>query len=454
MGRVELFAGAGALAAGAMLYQRRQERPSEAGAGTKVVVLGGGFAGLSAARRLAERLPRAETTVVDQHDFHLFTPMLYQVATCGVGPYDIAYPLRQFVRQGAFRLRQGTVQSVDFAARRVQLDNGTLDYDYLLIALGSTTNFFGNRGAQEHALPLKQLSDGMAIRNQLLGNLGRAAEEADAAKRRALLTLVIVGGGATGVELAAATADLLQHSLPADYPSLSVDESRIVVVEAEGALLGHMGDAMAEIALKRLEALGVDVRLKVKATAIEPGQVSLSDGTTLQASTIVWTAGVEASRAVAGMNLKHAKAGTVPVDATLRAEGQDRVFIAGDCSSYQPAGASQPLPMLGAVAVQEGEQAAENIVRAAEGRALQPFHYVDFGNVVALGYRHGAVSALGVTLDGLPGWLAWRVIHLAKNTGFRNQLATVIDWTMGYREQRNLARLDSGPEKASHTQGK
>lgn len=445
MRRAEILA-AGGLAAAA-LYRQRRPPASTAGEGVRVVILGGGFAGISAARRLGARLPKASVTLVDRDDFHLFTPMLYQVATCAIDPYDIAYPLRQFVRKRTLSFQHAAVEGIDFARRTVHIESGTLDYDYLVIALGSASNFFGNRSAQEHALPLKTLADAMAIRNVLLDNLERASREADSARRRALLSAVIVGGGATGVELAAALTELFRQAIPAEYPHLDAKTVEITLVEGERHLLGGMGSGMAAVARKRLRELGVDLRFGLKASQIEPGRVRLSDGSMIEAQTVIWTAGVEAPASVAQLDLDHAKSGTIRVDTCLRVPTYESVYAAGDCASVLPAGARAPLPMLGAVAVQEGQHIAENIIRAIEGQVLLPFRYTNFGNVVSLGRFHGTVSLGGLTLDGLAGWLAWRLIHLAKNTGFRNQLATVLDWSIGYASQRDLVHLELNPAR-------
>lgn len=435
------YAVAGGVAAAAVALVRKQRRRTSAGGGARIVILGAGFAGLSAARRLAQRVPAAEITVVDRQDYHLFTPMLYQVAACGLDPYDISYPLRRLVGSDTFHFRRATIRGIDTQKRTVQFDDGEISFDYLLIALGSQTNYFGSKSAQQHALPLKWLDDGVRVRQRLLHNLEEASTTSDAQRRESLLRVVVVGGGATGVEFAAALATFFDQAVPSAYPSLSRDDCRIAVVEGEDRLIGHMGEGLSRMAAQRLTALGIELRFKVEAREVQPGSVTLSDGSSIASELVLWTTGVEASRIVAGLDLPHKKSGTLAVDQQLLVHGETRIFAAGDCAYLQLPGDAHPLPMLGAVAVQEGSHAAGNIERALAGEPLAPFHYTDYGNMVALGHLHGGVSVRGLTFGGLPGWVAWRLVHLAKNTGFRDQIATVIDWSIGYSHSRNLAQV-------------
>ncbi len=418
--------------------------------GPHVVILGAGFAGLTLAHRLSRRgAGRVRITLVDRHNYHLFTPMLYQAATCGVTPYDVAYPIRQFAGEHGLRFQMGTITGIDLNARRVQLDNGDLGYDYLAIALGSTTNFFHNAGAQQHALPLKWLEDGVAIRHHIIDRLEQALVTSDENAQRELLTFVIVGGGATGVETAASLADLMHEILPRDYPRLNPLRVRVVLIESEGKLLGHMSDEMAQLAQRQLRTLGVEVWLNTRAQEISANQVTTTDGRTIQARTIIWTTGVQAPEVIASLDAPHGKGGSLAVDDYLQVTEHPDVFALGDSAHLENKPTGKPVPLLAAAAVQEGTAVAENIARAIEGQPQVPFHYHSYGEVVSLGHRAGVAEVGGAVIDGLPGWLAWRAIHLAKITSFRNKLATTLDWSVGYFYNRDIARLEVEPVSGS-----
>lgn len=371
--------------------------------------------------------------------------MLYEAATCAIVPSDIAYPLRQCTsRHGAGFLR-ASIRGVDFSRRRVLLDQGEVAFDYLVIALGSTTNFFRNDAARRHTLPLKQLEDGIAIRNRVVDMLEKASTTSDQAQRTSMLSFVIVGGGATGVETAGALADLLHRIMPADYPDLDPGDTRVILVEASPKLLGHMSSRMADVALRELQKMGVDVRLKTSAGAVEPGRVTLSDGSTITAETIVWSAGVEVPEVVAKLDAPHGPKGSLEVDEYLEVRERPRVYAAGDIAHFVDPRTHQPVPLLAAAAEQEGRAVAQNIVRSIAGRPQLPFRYTDLGNVVALGHRSGVALIGGVLMDGFAGWLTWRLVHLARITGFRNKAVTALDWAVSYLYDEDTVRFELEP---------
>ncbi len=416
------------------------------GTGPRILILGAGFAGLTAAGDLARRLEgRARITLVDRHNYHLFTPLLYQAATCGVDPYDVAYPIREFSGRHHIAFRRGTVTNIDLKARHVQLDNGRLDYDYLVIALGATTNFFGNQEAQQHALPIKSLEDGIAIRNHVVDMLDRANITTDPQARQALLTFVVVGGGATGVETAAALADLLRQVLHDNYPRLDPNQVRVLLIESEGKLLGHMSDRMAEVALRDIRAQGVEVWLNAKARDMADGRVTTEDGRSLASHTVIWTTGVRAAPVVARMDASHGKGGSLAVDSYLQVQEHPGVFAIGDNAHIEDRRTHHGVPLLAQSAVQEAHIAAENLAREIEGQPQQPFEYRSLGDVVSLGHRAGVAEVGGLVWNGVVGWLLWRVVHLARVTSFRNKLATAIDWTFGYIYNEDITRLEVEP---------
>ncbi len=428
------------------------DHPPASQAGPRVVILGAGFAGLQAARKLSGRLGRmGRITLIDQHNYHLFTPLLYQAAACSVDPYDIAYPVREFTARHGVTFRRGTVVGIDWRDRRVQLDTGSIEYDYLIIALGSTTNYFGNTSAEEHTMPMKHLEDGMAIRNRVADALDRAAITSDPAARKSLLTFAIVGGGATGVETAAELRDFLYQVLQKDYPRIDVSEARVMVIESEDRLLGHMPDSLARLALRRLHQAGIEVWLKTRAKEVTAGAVTMEDGRRIQAGTIVWTAGVRAPEVVAQLDLPHGKGGSLAVDEYLQVRDHPGIYAVGDNAHFEDAETHRSVPLLAQAAADEGAAVAENVARAIEGRGQVPFHYRELGNVLAMGHNWGAVEIGGVVVSGLPGWFAWRLIHLVKLTSFRNKVATSLDWTVGYLYNEDIARLEVEPiARAQH----
>jgi NADH:ubiquinone reductase (H+-translocating) len=429
-------------------------REGKPGQKQRVVILGAGFAGLAAAKRLRRRQrQRVEITLVDKHNYHLFTPLLFQVASCAIDPYDVAIPLHRWAADQGVAFHRGTVEGVDWQAHRVRLADGEIAYDYLVWALGSTTKFFGNTTAAQHALPLKWLEDGVNVRNHVLERLEEASVARDQSARQAALTFLVVGGGATGVETAAALASFLRQVLPNDYPQIGLRETRVVVVESEGKLLGHMGQELATLALARLQALGVEVWLQARAKEVEPGRVTTEDGRSLRADTVIWTTGVECPPVVSSLPVEHGKGGSIRVDEYLQVVGQQGVYAAGDDAHYLDSRSDQPVPMLAQAAVQEGEAVAENLARLIEGKPQKAFHYRSLGNAISLGHNAGAVEIGGRVVDGFAGWLGWRLIHLARITRFRSRLAVALDWTLGYLYDTDTARLDLVPSQPDHTAG-
>ncbi len=444
---VALAAAAG-LGAYGIWHARSSQSSRPAGtSGPRILILGAGFGGMMAARELCRRGygERARITIVDRNNYHLFTPMVYQVAAWGLDPYNVAYAVREFAGHHGIGFRRGDVKGIDFAARQVQLEDGQLPYDYLLIALGTTTNFYGNKDAQEHAFPIKWLEDGLAIRNWTIDRVEQAAQTSDAEERRALLTFVVVGGGATGVETAAAMMDMLRHILARDYPTLDPREARVVVVEMLDHLLGQMEQRIAEMALEQLKRMGVEVWLKTKPTEIAPDHIKTDDGRTLATHTVLWTAGVRAPDVVAKLPVEHGKGGSINVDQYLQVVGQPGVFAVGDNASITDAVTGQHVPLLAQSAMQAGTAGGENIARLIEGQPLKPFHYHNLGDALALGRGSGVLASGPVIIGGFPGWLAWRVIHLARLTSFRDKVATVLDWSWGYLRALDTTRIQMQP---------
>lgn len=436
-----LALGAGSLAgfAAARTYESSRKVRLSA-AGKHVVILGGGFGGLSAASKLTELAgDQLQITLVDQHNYHLFTPMLYQVATCGVVPYDVAIPLRSFTGPRGIRFRRATVQNVDFDRRSVKADSGEITYDYLIVAMGSTTNYFGNESAREHTLPLKSLEGGVAVRNHVIDCLEQAAQITNKDEQRRLLTFVVIGGGATGVETAGALADAVRNLIPRRYPTLNRNDSRVIVIEAGPKLLGHMKREMAQIALRELKNAGVEVWLNTRAKNVSNGNIETESGQSISAATVLWATGIRASDVVSDLKANHGRGGSIAVNEFLQTSHPE-VFAIGDNAAAESG--SKSVPALAAAAMQEGHAAATNIIRVLQNKSPIRFRYKDLGSVVSVGHRVGVAEIAGRVVGGFSGWLAWRVVHLARITSFRNKLATVLDWSTGYFYDVDTARLE------------
>jgi len=357
-----------------------------------------------------------------------------------VVPYDVAIPLRSFTGPRGIRFRRATVQGVDFENKQVQTDVGEITYDYLIIALGSTTNYFGNESVREHTLPLKSLEGGLAVRNHVIDCLEQAAQITNKDEQDKLLTFVVIGGGATGVETAGALADAIRHLIPRRYPALNKNDSRVIIIEAGAKLLAHMKSEMAQIALRELKNAGVEVWLNTTATNVSNGNIETGDGRSMSAATVLWATGIRAADVVSELKTDHGKGGSINVNQFLRTRSHPEVFAIGDNAAAKSG--KESVPALAAAAMQEGHAAATNIVLLLQNKEPRRFQYKDLGSVVSVGHRVGVAEIAGRVIGGFSGWLAWRVIHLARITSFRNKVATVLDWSTGYFYDLDTARLD------------
>lgn len=410
----------------------------------RVVVIGAGFGGLETARRLAA-LP-VDVVLVDRHNYHLFTPLLYQVATAGLEPEEIAHPVRAILRGlRNVRFLVAEVTSVDLAARRIDTTEGELGYDYLVLAAGSTTNFFGVPGAESGAHGLKDADEAMALRNHLLGRFEAAAWERDAEARASLLTFVVVGGGPTGVEFAGALRELIAHVLPHDYPDLDLGAARVILLEATDHLLNGFAPNLQRSALRTLRRLGVVVRLNTQVEQVEGGKIHLKSGGValhLRAGTVTWAAGVRAADLAAAVRAQRGRGGRLAVTSTLQLEGRPEVFVVGDMAAVEQG--AGPLPMLAPVAIQEGRHAARSIGLLLQNRRTRPFRYRDRGIMATIG-RSAAVAQVGpLRFSGFLAWIIWLGLHIVTLIGFRNRLFVLINWAWDYFLYDRAVRLILG----------
>ena len=405
----------------------------------QVVIIGGGFGGLSAARGLKN--VECEVTVIDRHNHHVFQPLLYQVATAGLSPGDIASPIRWILRkQARLRVLLGTVERIDTSARQVWMDGrDALSYDYLVVAAGATHSYFGHDEWSTAAPGLKTLDDALAIRRRLLLAFEQAEREHDPSKQRRLLTFVIIGGGPTGVEMAGALAEIARQALRSEFDAIDPASARILLIEAGPSILPAFPASLRASAKRALVRLGVEVREGTAVTHVEDGAVAIGDER-VEAHTILWAAGVAAAPVGRDLGPDLDRAGRVNVASDLSAPGHAGVFVAGDLANF-PHQTGKPLPGVAQVAKQQGAHAARNIARLIRGEATRPFRYLDPGNMATIG-RANAIADFGfLRVSGFMGWLLWIFVHILFLIGFRNRLSVLLQWAAAYLTYQRSVRL-------------
>ena len=407
----------------------------------RVVIVGGGFGGLYAARAL-RRAP-VEVTVVDRRNHHVFQPLLYQVAMAALSPGDIASPIRWILRkQKNADVILAEATGFDLAANRLILKDGVLDYDFLIVASGATHAYFGHDDWRRTAPGLKTLEDALEIRRRVLIAFERAEREIDPAQRAAELTFLVIGGGPTGVEMAGALAEISRHSLARDFRHFDPGSARILLIEGGPAILSAFPEDLQQAAMKDLQRLGVTVRINSIVTDVSPGVVSIGSES-IRAETVLWAAGVSASPLGAALGAPLDRAGRVKVLPDLTIPGAPNVFVIGDLANLA-GDDGRPLPGVAQVAIQMGKHAVHNILRALEHQPLRPFHYHDLGNMATIG-RASAIADFGsFRLSGLLAWLAWLFVHILNLIGFRNRVVVFVQWAWAYFTYQRGIRLIAG----------
>ena len=395
----------------------------------RVVIAGAGFGGLTCARALKHA--HVDVLLLDRNNYHLFTPLLYQVATALLDPGEVARPVRELIRPlHNADFRQAEITGVDLEAKHVMTDHGPVPYDFLVLAMGAQSDYFGNPSLRENTFALKDLGEGLAVRNHVLSRLEQSRWEEDAAKRRAMLTFAVVGGGPTGVEMAGAISELVRLVLRKDYRDLDLSEVRVVLVEAAAHVLAPFAPPLREAARRSLEAKGIELMLGAKVEAVTAGCVRLAGGRELAAGTVIWTAGVRAADLGQAPGVQLARQSRVRVEGSLQVPGHPEVFAIGDVSGASEGDAA--LPMLIPVAMQAGRHAARSIGAMAEGGAATVFSYRDPGIMATIG-RNSAVAQLGrVRLSGFPGWVMWLGVHLVNVISFRSRVLVLVNWAWDY----------------------
>jgi len=395
----------------------------------RVVIAGAGFGGITCARAL--RNTPVDVLLVDRNNYHLFTPLLYQVASALLDPGEIARPVRALIRPYSnVEFRQAEVTGADFDRRILATDRGPIPYDYLVLATGSQSDYFGNASLARHAFGLKDLDEGLALRNRVLSQFEASRWVTDAQKRRSMLTFAVVGAGPTGVELAGALSELIRLVLRKDYRDLDLGEVRVLLLEAAGSPLGTFQPSLREAARRSLEKKHVELMLGAKVESVTDESITLAGGEEIAAGTIIWTAGVRASMLGQALGVPLGRQSRVKVEPTLQLAGHPVVFVIGDLAGATDRGA--PLPMLIPVAMQEGRHVAATIAELVANGGAHAFRYKDPGIMATIG-RNSAVAELGaVHLSGFPGWLMWLAVHLVSVISFRSRILVLVNWAWDY----------------------
>jgi NADH dehydrogenase len=403
-----------------------------------VVIVGGGFGGLNAAKAL--RKAPVRVTLVDRHNHHLFQPLLYQVATATLSPGDIASPIRWVLRHAAnTRVWLGDVRAIDLSAHHVMLEDGaSIAYDYLIVATGTSHTYFGHDEWGRYAPGLKTLEDALAIRRRILVAFEEAERETDRGRQQRLLTFVLVGGGPTGVELAGTLAEIARQTR-AEFRNVDTHTTRIVVIEAGPTILPSFAPALRDAARRSLARLHVEVREHTRVTAVQEGAVMLG-AERLEAGTILWTAGVAASPVTMTLAVPLDRAGRVIVERDLSVPGHPEAFVIGDAAASLDAEGRQ-LPGVAQVAMQGGTHAARTILRRMQGKPARPFVYHDRGNMAIIGRGSAIADIRGLRFSGPIAWLAWLFLHIFELIGFRNRLVVMIEWATAYFTRQRSVRL-------------
>ena len=415
----------------------------------RVVIIGGGFAGMALARKLLHH--DVQMVLLDRHNYHTFQPLLYQVSTSGLEPDSIAYPLRKITRNSKkcfFRMAE--VEKIDSENNLVKTSIGDIIYDYLVIATGSRTNFFGNDSIEEHGMWMKTVPQALNIRSLILENLEEATITEDPEKRKALLTFVIAGAGPTGVELSGAIAELKNNIVPKDYPDLDISEMSIHLLEGLERVLPPMSEHASKKAQKFLEQLGVQIHLKTMVQNYDGVNVVTDTDLKLKAETFIWSAGVTGAP-VEGLKAESLieKANRYEVNAFNQVNGYENIFAIGDIAVMQTEDFPKGHPMVAQPAIQQGKHLAKNLAKLIKGEKLEPFEYFDKGTMATVGRNRAVVDLKKWKFSGFSAWFVWMFVHLWFLIGFRNRIVTFFNWTYNYINYDKAARLIIRPFKGS-----
>lgn len=414
---------------------------------TRVVILGAGFAGLFAAaefEKLSHLAPGLEVTLIDRNNYHLFVPLLYHVGTGGIEPGNICFPIRATLKRGGAQppviFSEAEVVRIDTDNKTIVCDRMQVQYDYLVLAPGSTTNYYGIPGLEENIVPLKTIEDGIAMHNRMLESFEAALLENDEQRKRELLTFVVVGGGPTGVELSSTMALFIFRTLVRDYPLL-VPMARVILAEAGDTLLRGMRPKIAQLALAELQKLGVEVILNCQVAKATPEGIETRDGRVIRSHNVSWVGGVKPVPLIQSLQAEKSRDGRVVVNEYLQVPSLPEIYVAGDCAYALRKDNGMPYPPTAQAAVREGAACAKNIVRAISKYPLCPFTYKWKGDMIFMGRNYGVGEFMGRVVSGMPAFLMYEGYHLLTLTGFKNKVVTVLDWAYDYFYSRSTVRL-------------
>ena len=406
----------------------------------KIVIVGGGFGGIELAKRLKNK--EVEVLMLDRHNYHTFQPLLYQVATGGLEADSIAFPLRKiFKNQKNFIFRMTDVERVDAEHKIVHTSIGEISYDYLVIATGSDTNFFGQKEVEHFSMSMKTIPEALNLRSMILQNLEEALIETDAVTKDSLLNFVVVGGGPTGVELSGALAEIKKHVLPKDYPELSIEQIKVYLIEGSPELLGAMSAQASKKAKEFLEELGVNILTNLRVESYDGKVIRLSNGKSINTQNVLWAAGVMGAVVVGLPKETITRGNRIIVDEYNRVTGQDHVFAIGDVAALFTHERPNGLPGVAPVAIQQGKQLAENIIHFINNEKPEPFRYFDKGSMATVGRNRAVVDIGKIRFQGIFAWFVWMFVHLMSLVGFRNKVVTFVNWVWSYFSYDRGTRL-------------
>ncbi len=413
----------------------------------RVIIIGGGFGGISLAKKLCKK--EVQVVLIDKHNYHTFQPLLYQVSTGGLEPDSIAYPIRK-VLQGYpnFYFRLTEVKRIDANKQTLQTNIGEIAYDYLVVATGSETNFFGNENIETKGMAMKSIPQSLNLRSLILENFEQALLTDDLHERDALMNFVIVGGGPTGVELAGALAEIKKGILPKDYPDLDTRRAQINLIQGSDRILPAMSEIASSKAEHFLESLGVNVWKNIRVTDYDGKHVSTNTDTSFESETLVWAAGVKAA-CIEGLNAEEllCRGGRLKVNEFHQVEGFKEIFAIGDVAQMETEAFPHGHPMMAQPAMQQGENLGENLVRIVENKPLKPFVYKDKGSMATVGRNKAVVDLPRFKFQGVFAWFVWMFVHLYFLIGFRNRVVVFINWVYNYIRFDREARLIIRPFK-------
>lgn len=406
----------------------------------RIVIIGAGFGGLKLAQKLIGS--GYQIVIIDKNNYHQFQPLFYQVATAGIEPSSILFPLRKvFQKQKDVYIRVAEVYSIDSKKKEIQTSLETVWYDYLVISTGANSNFFGMKNMEEFAIPMKSASEAMAMRNRLLQSFEKAVTLRDQNARKALLNIIVVGGGPTGVEVAGAIAEMKKFVLPKDYPDLNFDAMQITLVEGSSALLSGMSKNASEKALYHLQNIGIKVMLNTKVKDFDGNSLIINDDNEIETQTVIWAAGISGNIPEGFSNKQISKGNRILVDEYNQVKGFEDVFAIGDVSNMPNTDYPNGHPQVAQVAIQQGRNLSQNFMRMKKKETLKPFKYVDRGSMATIGRNRAVADLSFIKLSGFIAWLTWMFVHLMAIVGVKNRLLIFINWLWNYMTYDQSLRL-------------